>query len=255
MEAGTSNSRGPDVTTLVAGLSLFLLVVVFTISTLCASPSPVAGIAPSDPQATGTRQAETHQYSVSSSLFPPAVVAPEHDSTDSGPPADLRVISFSLAGLASSEPRFNGLVPALSTVTDRPDPSTPVTPPVPAPEDASLVSLAVVEDGTGAVLAPGFDPDVTHYGLTVNAAAVNVVAETTVVGARIVSTTIGDETTAQDPPGNRLSADVSVAEGSVNRFSVTVQARDGVTTRTYYLDLSRPGPVSVPGNAARFGFG
>jgi len=119
-----------------------------------------------------------------------------------------------------------------------------VKPTVPALEDASLVSLTVVKEGTRAALAPGFDPDVTLYGLTVDAAAVKVVAETTAAGARIVSTTIGAETTVQDPPGNRLSASVSVAEGAVTRFSVTVQARDGVTTRTYHLDLHRSGPAS-----------
>ena len=255
MEAEPSNSQGLNVTTLMAGLGLFLLVVVFTISTLCAAPSPVAGTAPPGSLGTGSGQVETPQNSDGHPLFPRAVEAPDHGSSDNGLAPNLRVISFSLAGLVSSEPRFNGLAPVPTTVTDRASPFTPVTPAVPALADASLMSLTVVKDGTGAALAPGFAPDVTHYGLTVDAAVVNVVAETADAGARIVSTTIGGETTVQDPPGNRLSAGVSLAEGVVTRFSVTVQAPDGVTTRTYHLDLSRPGPSAAPGGAVNFGFG
>lgn len=255
METRPSNARGPTVTTLVAGLGLFLLIVVFTLSTLCAAPSAGAGITPSAPPGIGTVHSETHQDPISPPLYPRAVEAPDHGSTDNSLAPSLRVISFSLAGLASSEPRFNGLPSSPSTETDRPSPFAPVALPVPALEDASLMSLTVLNAGTRAPLAPGFDPDVTLYGLTVNSDAVLVVAETTEAGARIVSTTIGDETTVHNPPGNRFSTGVSLAEDAVTRVSITVQAPDGVTTRTYHLDLSRPGPASPPGNATAFGFG
>ena len=109
METRPSNARGPTVTTLVAGLGLFLLIVVFTLSTLCAAPSAGAGITPSGPPGIGTVHSETHQDPVSPPPYLRAAEAPDHGNIDNSMAPSLRVISFSLAGLASSEPRFNGL--------------------------------------------------------------------------------------------------------------------------------------------------
>lgn len=254
MEARSSNSQGPNVTKLVAGLGLLLLIVIFTASTLCAAPSEAMGTSPYDSPDTGNPQAETSRDSVSYTLPPQAVEVSTYEHAGNQLYPGLRVMSLSLAGLASSEPRFNGVAPVTPAEASPTSPFAPAPMQVSSLGDASLNSLTVAHDGTRATLSPEFDPDVTIYGLSVDAATVNVVAETTEAGARIIATTVGAETAVQDLPGNRLSTGVPVAEGAVTRFSVTVRARDGVTTRTYHLDLSRPGPASAPYISPTFGF-
>ena len=262
MKYSASNSQGLNITTLVACLGLFLLIVTFTISTLCAEPSETVDAAPfgSPGMETETAQAQAPRDSLQprlNALAIPAQAVEVSNHEDVGNPTypSLQVISFSLAGLASSEPRFNGWAPVTPAETNRPSPFAPEAVQVSGLEDASLISLIVVNSGTMAALTPGFDPDVTSYALSVDADAVSVVAETAEAGARIISTAVGDVTTIPDPASNRLAASVSLAEGAITEFAVTVQARDGVTTRTYRVELYRPSPASAPPINASFDFG
>ena len=115
----------------------------------------------------------------------------------------------------------------------------------PADADATLSALAVNDGSRNLTLRPGFAPGTTSYRVWVaNAVAeVTVTAETTDSGATIAYLDGSDMTLtdAGSAPGHQ----VAVGEGD-NVIKVKVTAKDGNTTQTYTVTVTRRA-VDAPG--------
>ncbi len=155
-------------------------------------------------------------------------------------------ISFSLAGLRAPEAGRDGVnplpPPVLEPPPDMPSVATQVTP----SQDATLESLTLTADGSEVSLSPAFDPDTTQYEATVLASTVSFVATKSPSAAGITSVTRGSQTTTFGPPNASVTAAPALTEGAITDITLTVQARDGVTTRTYHVAVARPADPSVP---------
>ena len=246
MESKPILSQGLNFTKLLAALGLFLLIGIFTISTLCGTPLEVVGA--DTVGSTGVEFAQTETFRDSAPTFhnTQTVAVSDHVGASNGPGLNLRVLSFSLEGLTAPSQRFSSFTSATLAEGEPPFGSSSTAMEDNTLEDASLISLAVAVNGAAAILTPEFAPDVTRYELATNADMVSVTAETTVSGAQIIATTVGDETTGLDPASTRLFTSVAVAAGATTEISVTVLAQDGMTTQTYYVEVFRPGPMPYP---------
>ena len=111
-----------------------------------------------------------------------------------------------------------------------------VTRAAPPSDDASLSSLSI----GGLELTPAFGPDVLEYEARVDSdtAVVTVSANTAHADATYV---VSPEESADEEatPGYQ----VELAEGE-NTITITVTAKDGVTTKTYTVTVNRAGPPS-----------
>ncbi len=151
------------------------------------------------------------------------------------------------------------VVPAMLLSSGAPAQAQPVNPDAeldgrtdPAPqqvvpeEDARLGGLNLISNGQVVEPTPAFDPEITRYVATVTGERVSVRAYSPHSDAVIDQITVDGETTVLDPPDNLLDTSVDTAEGAITQFSLRVVAEDGITTRTYHIDFSRPAADTVP---------
>ena len=117
---------------------------------------------------------------------------------------------------------------------------------VPPEADARLSDLSLIAAGAVVTPTPAFDPDITRYAATITSETVNVRAVSPYSDAVIDQITVAGETTVLDSPSNLLDTNVDVVEGAITPFSLRVVAEDGITTKTYYIDFSRPAADTVP---------
>ena len=115
-----------------------------------------------------------------------------------------------------------------------------------AEENANLSDIRVTANGALVSLVPQFDPDTTHYAATTDAESASVMALAAGAGAGIDLTSVGDTVNDLDPPGVVVTTEATLTEGAITTVSIRVRAADGVTTKTYYLLLSRPADPAVP---------
>ena len=115
-----------------------------------------------------------------------------------------------------------------------------------AGSDATLSALVVNDGSRNLTLRPGFAPGTTSYRVSV----VNAVAEVTVMATpNHAEATIeyldGDDATLTDADTSDTGHQVTLAEGD-NVVKVKVTAKDGNTTRTYTVTVTRRA-VDAPG--------
>ena len=173
------------------------------------------------------------------------VASPEHYSSP-----DLyrgeEGLSFSLAEL--SPPAFPG-GQVNGNIGPNAGPSTvaaPVSDQGGNGQDASLGAIHLVADEATLRLSPAFNPGITRYGVTLNAATVDLSVVTASPEARVMSSTPGGEQTHLDLGEGRFATTLDLTEGATTEFSLTVKAGDGATTMVYYIDFSRPVAPELP---------
>ncbi len=95
-------------------------------------------------------------------------------------------------------------------------------------------------------MTPAFDPETTHYEATASIADIAYEATRGGMAGGITAVTIDGETVTLSPPNASRTGRIALTEGDITDFSITVQAQDGVTTRTYHVAFARPAAPSVP---------
>lgn len=155
-------------------------------------------------------------------------------------------IVFSLAGLKAPEVSSDRLPAGPSRLLHPSSRRTLAGMPVTPSEDASLGSLALTSDGNEISLTPAFDPETTCYEATVDAASVDFAATRGQDAAGIMAVTVGGRTNTLNSPKASISSAASLTEAATTTISVTVQAVDGVTIRTYRVVITRPAAPAVP---------
>ena len=115
-----------------------------------------------------------------------------------------------------------------------------------ASSDATLRSLSVVADDKAVELFPEFDPDISLYTTAISAEQVTVEATATKDTASIISFTAGDKIEVPDSDDDKLTSQAQILAGAITDISLSVKAKDGATTRTYYVLAARFSRQEVP---------
>ena len=162
------------------------------------------------------------------------------------PPEEGEGVNFSLAGLKAPEAGGKLLQPVSSPKLAPTSGEPSVAMQMGTDMEAALATLTITADGSAISLTPPFDPDTTYYEATVNSSPVNMRATKTDGSEGITSSTSSAGTGTFNPPSASVGLQETPAEGAITDVFFTVQATDGVTTRTYQVALSRPAMPEIP---------